>query len=147
MNETNSAALRMPQASSPLKSELLSDASSPSSLSQPLAESESGASQASALAHEREYVNTNRQEHQRELGELEDFRKLALEKQPFESPTQGGSFEPFVGSRVGSPIPDRNGLGWPGESRAPVDLVSLVPGRLVSSVAPFTDARSDHAFR
>ncbi|GAA5853652.1 hypothetical protein JCM3766R1_004446, partial [Sporobolomyces carnicolor] len=105
----------MPQASSPLKSELLSDASSPSSLSQPLAESESGASQASALAHEREYVNTNRQEHQRELGELEDFRKLALEKQPFESPTQGGSFEPFVGSRVGSPIPDRNGLGWPGK--------------------------------
>lgn len=24
------------------------------------------------------------------------------------------SFEPFVQSRVGSPIPDNNGLGWPG---------------------------------
>ncbi|SGY20458.1 BQ5605_C016g08059 [Microbotryum silenes-dioicae] len=27
----------------------------------------------------------------------------------------GASFEPFVGSRVGSPIPDTNGLGWPGK--------------------------------
>ncbi|KWU47001.1 GTP cyclohydrolase I [Rhodotorula sp. JG-1b] len=27
----------------------------------------------------------------------------------------GGAFEPFVGSRVGSPIPDKNGLGWPGK--------------------------------
>lgn len=25
-----------------------------------------------------------------------------------------GIFEPFVGSRVGSPIPDPHGLGWPG---------------------------------
>ncbi|GAA5908902.1 hypothetical protein JCM6882_005479 [Rhodosporidiobolus microsporus] len=30
-------------------------------------------------------------------------------------PVPAGAFEPFVGSRVGSPIPDKHGLGWPGK--------------------------------
>ncbi|TNY19453.1 hypothetical protein DMC30DRAFT_353881 [Rhodotorula diobovata] len=34
----------------------------------------------------------------------------------FASSAAGAShFEPFVGSRVGSPIPDKHGLGWPGK--------------------------------
>ncbi|KAK4056639.1 hypothetical protein OIO90_002191 [Microbotryomycetes sp. JL221] len=36
-----------------------------------------------------------------------------LKHSPLVSPD--GTFEPFVGSRVGSPIPDPNGLGWPGK--------------------------------
>lgn len=105
----------MPQASSPLKSELLSS-SSPSS-STTSSSSSPQTTDKLALEHERHYNAMNKQEQQREASELEDFRKLALEKQSEGGSGGGGggsSFEPFVGSRVGSPIPDRNGLGWPG---------------------------------
>ncbi|GAA5959218.1 hypothetical protein JCM3765_005111 [Sporobolomyces pararoseus] len=107
----------MPQASSPLKSELLSSSSPSSSTT---SSSSPQTTDNLALEHERQYNATNRQEQQREASELEDFRKLALEKQVHqqgqsEGASGGSSFEPFVGSRVGSPIPDRNGLGWPGK--------------------------------
>ncbi|GAA6022436.1 hypothetical protein JCM11491_005506 [Sporobolomyces phaffii] len=114
MSDFTSPPLRMPQASSPLASELLSSpTSSPSSSPQTTTES---------LQHEQRFAQSNRQEQQKEALELEDFRKLALEKQQFDATAStsgggggGGNFEPFVGSRVGSPIPDRHGLGWPGK--------------------------------
>lgn len=45
------------------------------------------------------------------MAELEAYREQALQHKK-----EVGHFEPFVGSRVGSPIPDNNGLGWPGTS-------------------------------
>jgi GTP cyclohydrolase I len=113
----------MPQASSPLKSELLSEQAESSSTTS----SSSPQTTTQSLEHERQFTQSNRQEQQREALELEDFRKLALEKQQFDATTSssgaaGGSFEPFVGSRVGSPIPDRHGLGWPGKSPLPLSL-------------------------
>ena len=111
MSDAHSVPLRMPQPS-PLKSELISPSSSPTSTSR-------------SLEHERRFTQATKQEQQQDALELEDFRKLALEKQAnreFEGSSQVGSssgqgnFEPFVGSRVGSPIPDSNGLGWPGNA-------------------------------
>ncbi|SCZ88049.1 BZ3500_MvSof-1268-A1-R1_Chr2-1g04155 [Microbotryum saponariae] len=64
---------------------------------------------------------------QEEMAELERYRQQALIDQMHQTHLGGrsssaagavgggASFEPFVGSRVGSPIPDTNGLGWPGK--------------------------------
>jgi len=117
MSDTHSVPLRMPQPS-PLKSELISPSSSPTSTSR-------------SLEHERRFTQATKQEQQQDALELEDFRKLALEKQAnreFQGSSQiasasasgQGNFEPFVGSRVGSPIPDSNGLGWPGNASLPL---------------------------
>ena len=84
-----------------------------------------------SLVHERQYVDAKRTEAHEDAQELHNFRELALERQramagtagSFSSSSQGGHFEPFVGSRVGSPIPDKHGLGWPGASRS----LSCVP--------------------
>ncbi|KAK4054556.1 hypothetical protein OIV83_001050 [Microbotryomycetes sp. JL201] len=51
------------------------------------------------------------QQQQRQAQQLSD--NLKNSRMPLVSPD--GTFEPFVGSRVGSPIPDPNGLGWPGK--------------------------------
>ncbi|GAA5935395.1 hypothetical protein JCM3775_006261 [Rhodotorula graminis] len=74
-----------------------------------------------SLHHERQYADAKRTEAREDAQELHNFRELALERQramaagSFSSSSQGGHFEPFVGSRVGSPIPDKHGLGWPGK--------------------------------
>ncbi|KAM0746871.1 GTP cyclohydrolase I [Meredithblackwellia eburnea MCA 4105] len=54
--------------------------------------------------------------------ELEEYRAQAARKERQSTGTRtpgavgdSAQFEPFVGSRVGSPIPDHNGLGWPGK--------------------------------
>ncbi|GAA5925202.1 GTP cyclohydrolase I [Sporobolomyces koalae] len=85
----------MPQASSPLKSELVSSHSPPS---------DAHASTSTAAV-----IDPVAQSQEDERLELQGFRTLALEHK------QAHSFEPFVGSRVGSPIPDQHGLGWPGK--------------------------------
>lgn len=55
-----------------------------------------------------------RTEQEEEVAELEQYRQQALQhKSAIE---HGSQFQPFEGSRVGSPIPDNNGLGWPGTS-------------------------------
>jgi len=101
MSDSHSVPLRMPQPS-PLKSELISPSSSPTSTSR-------------SLEHERRFTQAAKQEQEQDALELEDFRKLALEKQQNSQSQSTSNFEPFVGSRVGSPIPDSNGLGWPGK--------------------------------
>ncbi|KAI5480767.1 GTP cyclohydrolase I [Pseudohyphozyma bogoriensis] len=50
-------------------------------------------------------------EEEEEKAELEAYREKALRL----AGRSDGTFEPFVGSRVGSPIPDPHGLGWPGK--------------------------------
>ncbi|GAA6063586.1 hypothetical protein JCM10212_000190 [Sporobolomyces blumeae] len=103
-----SPSLRMPQPS-PLKSELVSAPSPPPSTA-------GSGSTPRSIQHEREFALANEQQTLDEADELRDFRKLALEKQQLQAGRgDDASFEPFVGSRVGSPIPDRNGLGWPGK--------------------------------
>ncbi|BGP40132.1 hypothetical protein JCM10450v2_004111 [Rhodotorula kratochvilovae] len=76
--------------------------------------------QPASLEHERQYAQTRRTEAQEDADELRNFRELALERQRAMGGGSFGSaavsqFEPFVGSRVGSPIPDKHGLGWPGK--------------------------------
>lgn len=46
--------------------------------------------------------------------ELEAYREAAGKLRAPASLSDGGQFEPFGESRVGSPIPDPHGLGWPG---------------------------------
>jgi hypothetical protein len=80
------------------------------------------AAAAAAVAdHARERTTTYERQHplnpatgaEEERAELEAYREQALLHKPSIARTDG-VFEPFVGSRVGSPIPDNNGLGWPG---------------------------------
>lgn len=106
-----------------------------------------------SLEHERQYAATKRTEAQEDAEELHNFRELALERQramgggSFASSAAGAShFEPFVGSRVGSPIPDKHGLGWPGAlSRfwllfpSPSPLTRLTPSL---SFPPLIQARA-----
>ncbi|CEQ39525.1 SPOSA6832_01061, partial [Sporobolomyces salmonicolor] len=74
-----------------------------------------------SLEHERRFAKAKQAEAEEDAQELRDFRNLALERQQARlaadagTSNGGGSFEPFVGSRVGSPIPDMHGLGWPGK--------------------------------
>lgn len=42
-------------------------------------------------------------------------REAAQHRRAFVPPRSDASFEPFQASRVGSPIPDSHGLGWPGK--------------------------------
>ncbi|KAM0791266.1 hypothetical protein ACM66B_005742 [Microbotryomycetes sp. NB124-2] len=56
-------------------------------------------------------ARTEAQQQRQQAQQLSD--NLRNSKVPLVSPD--GTFEPFVGSRVGSPIPDPNGLGWPGK--------------------------------
>lgn len=55
-----------------------------------------------------------------ERAELESYREQAALKSTRSSSISainGGidtTFEPFDGARIGSPIPDTHGLGWPG---------------------------------
>lgn len=73
-------------------------------------------SDASQSRHEQQYVLAKQTEAEEDASELQNFRRLALERQKEaqHAASQGSAFEPFVGSRVGSPIPDAHGLGWPG---------------------------------
>ncbi|GAA6040174.1 hypothetical protein JCM8097_004163 [Rhodosporidiobolus ruineniae] len=74
-----------------------------------------------SIEHERQHAHNTRTEAEEDADELASFRLLALERQKAQQgathghPALGSSFEPFVGSRVGSPIPDAHGLGWPGK--------------------------------
>ncbi|BGP24755.1 hypothetical protein JCM10295v2_003674 [Rhodotorula toruloides] len=76
-----------------------------------------------SLELERQYAAAKRSEAHEDAEELRNFRMLALERQKASGGSSGagaqaglgGTFEPFVGSRVGSPIPDKHGLGWPGK--------------------------------
>lgn len=63
-----------------------------------------------------------RTEQDEELAELEQYRQQALQHKS--AVEHGSQFQPFEGSRVGSPIPDNNGLGWPGTSAC---LLSYMP--------------------
>ena len=76
-----------------------------------------------------------RTEQEEEVAELEAYREQAL----LHKKEVTGHFEPFVGSRVGSPIPDNNGLGWPGMS-----LLSCSSSCLLGSVPTLTFLRSAH---
>lgn len=112
---------------SPLAAEIAGPAGAPSPLVSHLSSSVEGTARHS-LEAERNYAAVQRHEAQEDADELRNFRMLALERQKATggfagagaqagpSHAAGGAFEPFVGSRVGSPIPDKNGLGWPGAS-------------------------------
>lgn len=68
-----------------------------------------------SMQHERTHAAAQRTEAEEDADELRNFRELALQRQrAMGGGSQSSSFEPFVGSRVGSPIPDKHGLGWPG---------------------------------
>ncbi|GAA6020988.1 hypothetical protein JCM10207_003880 [Rhodosporidiobolus poonsookiae] len=67
-----------------------------------------------ALAHQHSHPRTQDQEAHEDADELRTYRQQALERQKAAT-ASSSSFEPFVGSRVGSPIPDQHGLGWPGK--------------------------------
>ncbi|GAA5844367.1 hypothetical protein JCM5353_004364 [Sporobolomyces roseus] len=114
----------MPQPS-PLKSELISPSSSPTSTSR-------------SLEHERRFTQATKQEQEQDALELEDFRKLALEKQQNSQSQSTSNFEPFVGSRVGSPIPDSNGLGWPGKGT--LARLNSTPQETLARQAKLSDA-------
>ncbi|GAA5975976.1 hypothetical protein JCM11641_002855 [Rhodosporidiobolus odoratus] len=70
-----------------------------------------------SLQHEAQHTQRKQSQAQDDADELRSFRQLALDKQKAANAVEAGtsSFEPFVGSRVGSPIPDAHGLGWPGK--------------------------------
>ncbi|BGP16352.1 hypothetical protein JCM10213_004893 [Rhodosporidiobolus nylandii] len=105
-----------PTRPSPLRlhSHTADDASAASSSS---SEPQLAQSTAASLEHERQYAQKTQTEAEADAEELRGFRLLALERQRAanEQAGPGGTFEPFVGSRVGSPIPDAHGLGWPGK--------------------------------
>ncbi|BGP55770.1 hypothetical protein JCM8202v2_003377 [Rhodotorula sphaerocarpa] len=119
---------------SPLAAEVAGSPNEPSPLVSHLASSADAAEQpnagltsAQSIEAERSYAATQRSEAQDEADELHNYRMLALERQRATGGFAGagaqagplqpgqGAFEPFVGSRVGSPIPDKHGLGWPGK--------------------------------
>ena len=128
--QTGAASVRLHQPS-PLAAEIAAGPSDePSPLVSHLSSSAEGMAQSSqhSIQAERDYAAAQRNEAREDADELHQFRMLALERQKATGgfagagaqagPSQatGGAFEPFVGSRVGSPIPDKNGLGWPGAS-------------------------------
>ena len=128
--QTGAASVRLHQPS-PLAAEIAAGPSDePSPLVSHLSSSAEGMAQSSqhSIQAERDYAAAQRNEAREDADELHQFRMLALERQKATGgfagagaqagPSQatGGAFEPFVGSRVGRPIPDKNGLGWPGAS-------------------------------
>ncbi|GAA5820027.1 hypothetical protein JCM11251_005452 [Rhodosporidiobolus azoricus] len=87
-----------------------------------------------SLSHERNHAAQSSSVASEDADELRTVRLAALERQkaaggdegaglslglgglpPAVVAGPGGTFEPFGGSRVGSPIPDKHGLGWPGK--------------------------------
>lgn len=130
--QTGAASVRIHQPS-PLAAEIAAGpGDEPSPLVSHLSSSAEGMAQSSrhSIQAERDYAAAQRNEAREDADELHQFRMLALERQKATggfagagaqagpSHATGGAFEPFVGSRVGSPIPDKNGLGWPGASRS-----------------------------
>lgn len=102
-----------------------------------------------SLEHERQYAAAKRTEAHEDAEELRNFRMLALERQKASGGSSaagaqgglGGAFEPFVGSRVGSPIPDKHGLGWPGASSRFLAIICRIPLTRPSSPGKGTLAR------
>lgn len=125
--QTGAASVRIHQPS-PLAAEIAAGpGDEPSPLVSHLSSSAERMAQSSrhSIQAERDYAAAQRNEAREDADELHQFRMLALERQKATvgagaqagpSHATGGAFEPFVGSRVGSPIPDKNGLGWPGAS-------------------------------
>lgn len=130
---------------SPLVSHLSSSAAA-------AATSEPSTSSRHSIEAERSYAAVQRSEAQEDADELRNFRMLALERQRATGgfagggaqagslQAAGGAFEPFVGSRVGSPIPDKNGLGWPGAS-----FPCLTRASREADLSPSPNLRQRHA--
>ncbi|GAA5996570.1 GTP cyclohydrolase I [Rhodotorula paludigena] len=92
-----------------------------------------------SLQHERTHAAAQRTEAEEDADELRSFRELALQRQrAMGGGSQSSSFEPFVGSRVGSPIPDKHGLGWPGKGT--LDRLNATPEETAARQKKLSDA-------
>ncbi|SCV72257.1 BQ2448_4951 [Microbotryum intermedium] len=98
-------------------------------------------------------VMSSSPQEQEEAAELERYRQQALIDQMHQTHLGGSSssaaaaaaavgggasFEPFVGSRVGSPIPDTNGLGWPGKGT--LARINSTPAEILAREQKLADA-------